>query len=34
MTSLEKLSGDPYAPASLIAATSLIGWIVLRRIKD
>lgn len=31
MTSLEKLSGDPYAPASLIAATSLIGWIVLRR---
>jgi MHS family proline/betaine transporter-like MFS transporter len=34
MTSLEKLSGDPYAPASLIAATSLLGWIVLRRIKD
>jgi MHS family proline/betaine transporter-like MFS transporter len=31
MTSLEKLSGDPYAPASLIAATSLLGWIVLRR---
>lgn len=33
MTSLEKLSGDPYAPASLIAATSLIGWIVLRRAR-
>lgn len=32
MTSLEKLSGDPYAPASLIAATSLLGWIVLRRV--
>ncbi len=31
MTSLEKLCGDPYAPASLIAATSLLGWIVLRR---
>ncbi|HEX5330509.1 MFS transporter [Sulfuricurvum sp.] len=31
MTSLEKFSGDPYAPASLIAATSLLGWIVLRR---
>ena len=33
MTSLEKLSGDPYAPASLIAATSLLGWIVLRRVR-
>jgi len=32
MTSLERLSGDPYAPASLIAATSLIGWMVLRRV--
>lgn len=32
MTSIEKLSGDPYAPASLIAATSLIGWIALRRV--
>lgn len=33
MTSLEKLSGDPYAPAYLIAVTSLIGWIVLRRVQ-
>lgn len=32
MTSLEKLSGDPYAPAYLIAVTSLIGWSVLRRV--
>ena len=33
MTSLEKLSGDPYAPAYLIAVTSLVGWIVLRRVQ-
>ncbi len=32
MTSIEKFSGDPYAPAALIAATSLVGWIVLRRV--
>ena len=32
MTSLEKLSGDPFAPAYLIAVSSLIGWFVLRRV--
>jgi MHS family proline/betaine transporter-like MFS transporter len=32
MTSLSALSGDPYAPAYLIAVTSLIGWGVLRRV--
>lgn len=34
MTSLTKLSGDPFAPAYLIAVTSLIGWGVLGRIKS
>lgn len=33
MTSLTKLSGDPFAPAYLIAVTSLIGWGILGRIK-
>lgn len=33
MTSLEKLSGDPFAPAYLVAAASLLGWSVLRGVR-
>lgn len=31
MTSITAFSGDPYAPAYVIAISSLIGWMVLRR---
>lgn len=34
MTSITQFSGDHYAPSYVIAVASLIGWIVLRRIKD
>lgn len=34
MTSITELSGDPYAPAYVIAVASMIGWIVLKRIKS
>lgn len=34
MTLLSEISGNPYAPAYLIAATSLVGWGVLNRIQD
>lgn len=33
MTSVTELSGDPYAPAYVIAAASLIGWIILNRVR-
>jgi MFS transporter, MHS family, proline/betaine transporter len=33
MTSITALSGDPYAPAYVIAVTSMIGWNVLRRVQ-
>ncbi len=32
MTSITAFSGDPYAPAYVIAVSSLIGWMVLRRV--
>jgi MHS family proline/betaine transporter-like MFS transporter len=33
MTSINQLSGNPYAPSYIIAVASAIGWIVLRRIQ-
>lgn len=33
MTSLTELSGNPYAPAYLIAAASALGWWVLGRVR-
>lgn len=34
MTTLVQLSANPFAPAYLIALTSIIGWITLRFMKD
>lgn len=33
MTSITELSANPYAPSYVIAAASMIGWMILRRVR-